>query len=429
MMGSLGYEETRLLNGLRVATEAMPGASSIALAISVDVGARHEQSRENGLSHFLEHMAFKGTASRTARQIAEAFDDVGASLNAFTSSEHTVYYARVLPKDLPLAVEVLANILQHSTFSEEELERERNVILQEIAMHHDTPEDLVFDMFHEAVYPDQAVGRSILGTPELVELFSSDSLRRYMKKHYCPARMVISAAGAVDHGELTELVGTHFEYSEAGEAGTPEKAVYVGGDRRKTSNFEQMHLVLGLPGLSYNDPDYYAAQIMATTLGGGMSSRLFQEVRENRGLAYNVYAFLSSYHDSGIFGMYAAASPKSAKELAPVLCDEVLRMADSGISSEELERARNQHTAGLMMMSEGVSSMAEWLGRHLLCYGEYRDTATLCAEYEKITRDDVTRVLQRLLAAGDVTCTALGPQKGLLRYSDINSRFAYTHAA
>jgi predicted Zn-dependent peptidase len=429
MMGSQGYEETRLPNGLRVATESMPHAHSIALAISVDVGARYEQSRENGLSHFLEHMAFKGTSTRNARAIAEAFDDVGASLNAYTSSEHTVYYARVLPKDLPQAVEILADILQHSTFSEEELERERNVILQEIAMHHDAPEDLVFDLFHEAVYPNQPVGRSILGTPELVELFSSDSLRRYMSKHYSPSRMVVSAAGAVDHGELAELVSKHFEYDKPGEVLKPEPAVYKGGDRRQSDDFEQMHLVLGLPGLSYNDPDYYAAQVMATALGGGISSRLFQEVREHRGLAYNVYAFLSSYKDGGIFGMYAAASEKSAKELAPVLCDEVLRMADSGISSAELERARNQHTAGLLMMRESVSSVAEWIGRHLLCYGEYRDTAALCAGYEKVNREDITRVLRRLVSAGDLTVTALGPQKGLARYEQLNDRFKHTRAA
>lgn len=425
-----GYEETRLPNGLRIATETMPGAHSIALAISVDVGSRHEQSAENGLSHFLEHMAFKGTATRNAREIAEAFDDVGASLNAYTSSEHTVYYARFLPKDLPLALEILSDILQHSRFDEEELERERNVILQEIAMHHDTPEDLVYDLFHETVYPNQAVGRSILGTEELVECFTTESLRRYMGKHYCPARMVITAAGNIDHGHLVELVGNLFDYESAGEVLLPEQAIYVGGDKRKVDDFEQMHLVLGLPGLAYTDPDYYAAQIMATALGGGMSSRLFQEVREKRGLAYNVYAFLSSYRDGGIFGMYAAAGEKSAAELAPVLCDEVIRMVEDGISSAELERARNQHTAGLQMMRENVSSVAEWIGRHLLCYGDYRNTESLCAEYEKITREDVTRVLRRLLTGAELTCTALGPQKGLVGYDELNRRFEKTrHAA
>lgn len=418
-----GYEETRLPNGLRIATETMPGAHTIALAVSVDVGARYEQSRENGLSHFLEHMAFKGTATRNAQQIAEAFDDVGASLNAYTSSEHTVYYARFLPRDLPLAVEILADILQHPTFEEEELERERNVILQEIAMHHDAPEDLVFDHFHAAVYPGQPVGGSILGTPELVECFTADSLRRYMAKHYCPARMVISAAGNIDHGHLVELIGNLFDYETPGEALVPEPAIYIGGDSRKAADFEQMHLALGMPGLSYNDPDYYVAQIMATALGGGMSSRLFQEVREKRGLAYNVYAFLSSYKDGGIFGMYAAAGEKSAKELAPVLCDEVLRMAEDGISSAELERARNQHTAGLQMLRENVSGVAEWIGRHLLCYGEYCNTERLCAEYEQITREDVTRVMRRLALAGDLTCTALGPHKGLVEYDELNERF------
>lgn len=418
-----GYEESHLPNGLRVATETMSGSHTIALAISVDVGARHETAEENGISHFLEHMAFKGTKTRSAQDIAEAFDDVGASLNAYTSAEHTVYYARFLPKDLELAVTVLADILQNSTFEEAELERERNVILQEIAMHHDSPEDLVFDYFHETVYPNQPVGRSIIGTPERVSAFTADDMRAYMKKHYCPRRMVISAAGNVDHQRLVCLVENAFEYTSAGQCFDPALARYQGGDRREVASYEQMHLVLGVPGLSYNDPDFFAMQVLSTALGGGMSSRLFQEVREKRGLAYNIYSFQSSFVDSGMFGMYAGAAERSAAELAPVLCHEMVKLAQDGISANELERAVNQHTAGLHMLRESVSGVAEWIGKHLLVYGAYRNTDDLCAAYEAVTRNDVQRVMQRLLSMGDLSCTALGPQKGLTPYEQLNEQF------
>lgn len=417
------YRLTTLKNGLRVATERLPGAHTIALAISVDVGARYEDLSENGLSHFLEHMAFKGTKTRSAKDIAEIFDDVGASLNAFTSNEQTVYYARFLPKDLPLTVEVLADILQNSTFTEEELERERGVILQEIAMHQDAPEDLVFDHFHETIYPGQPLGRTILGTPDRISAFSSDDMRRYMGKHYHPVRMVVSAAGNVDHDQLVKLIDCHFEYTDAGESLRPPLSRYIGGDFRKPADFEQMHLLIGFPGMSFSHPDYFAAQVMTTALGGGMSSRLFQEVREKRGLAYSVYAFMSSYEDNGLFGMYAAAGEASAKELVPVMCDEVLRMAKHGITQAELDRARNQHTAGLQMVRENVSSVAEWIGRHLLSYGEYRSADFLCEQYEKVSRDDVTRTLRNMLASGPMTLTALGPHEGLPDYQTVTEYF------
>lgn len=417
------YRLTTLKNGLRVASEWLPGAHTVALAVSVNVGARYEEASENGLSHFLEHMAFKGTKTRSARELAEVFEDVGASVNAFTSNEQTVYYTRFLPKDLPLAVDVLADILQHSTFIDEELERERGVILQEIAMHQDAPDDLVFDHFQQTLFSGQPLGRSILGTPEHISSYSADDMRRYMAQHYQPARMVISAAGNIDHLQLVELVEKYFHYQQPGEDMRPPVAKYIGGDMRQPADFEQMHLVVGFPGLSFSHPDYFAMQVMATALGGGMSSRLFQEVREKRGLAYSVYAFLSSYEDVGVFGLYAAAAESSAPELLPVMCDEVLKMAEEGITEAELVRARNQHIAGLQMARESVSSVAEWIGRHLLCYGEYRDTDALIAAYEQVTAEDVRRVLRAALSSGPMTLAALGPQNGLPAYEDIRTRF------
>lgn len=423
------YRLTTLPNGLRVATESLPGKHTIALAISVDVGARYEDASENGLSHFLEHMAFKGTKTRNARQIAEIFEDVGASINAFTSNEQTVYYARFLPKDLTLAVEIFADILQHSTFAEDELERERGVILQEIAMHHDQPEDLVFDHFHATIYPDQPLGRTILGTPDRISAFTADDLRAYMGKHYVPSRMVISAAGKVDHDELVDLVKCLFTYTDPGQPQRPPASQHIGGDYRQDADFEQMHLLLGFKGIPFHHPDYYTAQVMATALGGGMSSRLFQEVRERRGLAYSVYSFLSSYEDNGIFGVYAAAAESSAAELTPVMCGEILRMAEEGISEEELQRAKNQHIAGLQMVRESVSSVAEWLGRHLLVYGEYRPAEVLQKGYESVTLEDVQRVLREMLSAAPVTVAALGPQQGLAEYDCIRDLFTSYQSA
>ena len=414
------YQQTTLPSGLKVASESMPGTHTVALAISFEVGSRDESREENGVSHFLEHMAFKGTRTRSARQIAEAFDNVGANLNAFTSTEQTVYYARFLPKDLELTVVTFADILQNSIFDPVELERERSVILQEIAMHQDAPEDLIFQHFHETVYPDQPIGRSILGPASGIETMSVDTMRGYMEKHYHPPRMVITAAGAIDHEKLVTLVSKHFGEVKTRPSIPAVAANYVGGDFREEADFEQLHLVLGFPGLSYNDPDYYAAQMMVTALGGGMSSRLFQEVREKRGLAYSVYGFLSSYRDTGMFGMYAAASEVSGKDLAPVLCEEVMKLAAKGVTEAELQRARSQHVAGLVMMRENVSNVAEWMGRHLLCYGEYRPADKLVEYYEAVTAKDMQRVLKRFLTAGAPTVSALGKQKQVADYAKIS---------
>lgn len=428
-MTASGFRQTVLPNGLRVVTKAMPGVHTVSLAVSVDVGARFESEEKSGISHFLEHMAFKGTKRRSALEIAEEMDEVGASMNAFTSSESTVYYARFLPEDLGLVVDVLADILQNSTFEADELERERGVILQEIAMHKDSPDDLVFDHFHEVVYPDQPLGRSILGTPDHINRFKAVDFRDYMRQHYCPARMVVSAAGNVDHDQIVRRVGECFHFTEPGQTLAPPRGTYIGGDKRSDGNFEQMHLIMGFPGLSYGDPDYYAAQLMVTALGGGMSSRLFQEVREKRGLVYSVYAFQSSYSDGGMFGVYAAAGQEKAGELVPVLSDEILKLADNGISEGELARAQRQHIAGLKMISENVSSVAEWLGRHMLCYGEFRGLDDLSERYHNVTTADIKRAMNRMLEAGPVSLAALGPHKELTSYDTIAGQFARRRAA
>jgi predicted Zn-dependent peptidase len=321
-------EITTLESGLRVASETMASVQTASVGVWIDVGARYETPEVNGVAHLLEHMAFKGTERRSARAIAETIENVGGQLNAYTSREHTAYYARVLADDLPLAVELLADILQHSTFDESELARERGVVLQEIGQVQDTPDDLVFDLFQETAYPGQSLGRSILGPAEIVAAMPRTALIDYMARHYGPERMVLAAAGKVEHGRLVELAERLFGELPARGQHLAERAHYAGGERRDERELEQAHLLLGLPAFAYTDEDFYALQVLSTVLGGGMSSRLFQEVRENRGLAYSVFSFASCYNDTGVLGIYAGTGEKETAELVPVVCDEFLNLID-----------------------------------------------------------------------------------------------------
>lgn len=418
----MSYNVSTLKSGLRVATEALPGIESVTVAVSVAVGARFESPEEGGLSHVLEHMAFKGTQRRSARDIAEEMDMVGGNMNAYTSLENTVYYTRVLKNDVPLAVDLVADILQHSVFDADELERERQVILQEIAMHYDTPDDLVFDHFSETAYPNQPVGRSILGLPEQVSRYTQDDLHRYIAKHYHTANMVVTAAGNVNHEDFVKLAENHFTSLPTTNPSPAEKANYVGGDRRTSRTLEQLHLMLGFPGISFHDKDYYAWQVMATMLGGGMSSRLFQEVREKRGLAYTVQAFLSSYADGGVLGIYAATNEGKAAEMLRVICDEVMKLQHN-INDHELQRAKNQIKSNLLMSRESSSSIAEWIGRHLLFYGRYRPASEITVLIEQIGKEDIIRACNTLLTHDNITVTTLGPQGKLPDYEAIRGWF------
>lgn len=419
----MNFQQTTLPSGLRIATETLPGVETVSIAISVDAGARHETPTQNGISHVLEHMAFKGTPTRNAREIAEAFDDIGGALNAYTSQENTVYYAKILHRDVPVAMEMLGDILLNSTFEEQELAREQQVILQEIAMHADTPDDYVFDLFHAAVWPNQALGRSILGTEAHVAGFTRADLFGYLRAHYTPARMVVSAAGKIDHDAFVRLVTQHFNPPAAGPTPALEAAKFKGGDAREEKDLEQLHLALGFPGVTVHDADFHAAQVLATILGGGMSSRLFQEVREKRGLVYHVSAFSSSYADTGLIGVYAAASPDKTAEMMPVLCDEIRRLRDGGVTEAERARGIRQQVAGLLMARESTSSVAEWMGKHLLTYGVVHSAEELTARIEAVTAADIARVAERMLAGG-LAMGAYGPLATLEGYEATVERLA-----
>lgn len=418
----MSYQITTLESGLRIATETMPSLETVAVAVSVDVGARYETEQENGLAHFLEHMAFKGTARRDAREIAEAFDDIGGHGNAYTSSEQTVYYAKVLKEELPVAVDILGDILLHSAFDAEEVERERGVILQEIAMHHDSPDDLVFDLFQEAAFPNQPLGRSILGQPENIARFQRDDFAGWMQRFYHPQKIVVSAAGNLSHEALVELAQEHLAFAPRIKQPAPQVGVYSGKDKRVARDLEQLHVMLGWECGSVHHPDYYALQMLSIILGGGMSSRLFQEVREKRGLAYHVQSMVSVSDDCGVFSLYAGTSQEHTAELIPVLCGEVLRLADT-VTEEELLRAKKQHRASMLMAKENTSSLAEWIGRHLLVYGEYKTAEALTQIINQVTLDDIKRLARRFASDQQIVLTALGPLQGLESHTQIAARF------
>ncbi len=409
---------TTLPNGMTVLTDDMPHLESASLGIWVKAGSRSETEAEHGISHMLEHMAFKGTKTRDALQIASTIENVGGDLNAATSVEHTGYFARVLKEDVALAGDLLSDILQNSLFEQHELDREQQVIVQEIGAARDNPDDHVFDLFQQAAFPDQAIGRTILGTVESVNSFGPDSIRAYMDRNYVGDQMVLCAAGNVDHDALVDIAHNRFHDLKSTGAPAPEKAAYVGGEQRLVSDHEQAHIVLGMEGRAYNSDGFYAVQILASILGGGMSSRLFQEVREKRGLCYSVYAFHWAFADSGIFGVAASTGEEEVKELLPVVLDE-LRKASETITDEEVFRVRNQIRAGLLMSLESPSSRAGQLARQQILWGRPIPLQETVERINRITADRVKQIAHQIFEAGTVSLAGIGPVAKLPDYRDI----------
>ena len=413
---------TRLTNGFTVASDRMDSVETVSIGVWADVGTRNEPADINGVSHLLEHMAFKGTERRSAREIAEEIEAVGGHLNAYTAREQTAYYAKILAGDLPLAVDIIADILQHSTFDAEELARERAVVLQEIGQAEDTPDDIVFDHFQAAAFPDQAMGRPVLGRAEIVGSLSGETIQSYMRRHYAPGRLVLAAAGQVDHERLVELARRWFVDLVESDPSTPEPARYIGGENRAERDLEQVHVVLGLPGVGYLDPDYYAMGLLSTLVGGGMSSRLFQEIREKRGLVYSIYSFASSFRDGGLFGVYAGTGEKEAAEILPLVIEELNRVPAT-VTEEELARARAQAKAGVLMARESTSNRAEQLATQLLIYNRPVPADEIVARIEAVDIAHLARIARRL-TAGAPTLAALGPLGRLARLDQVAARLA-----
>ncbi|MGE4562684.1 MAG: pitrilysin family protein [Rhodospirillales bacterium] len=403
----MSVDVTTLESGLRVVSDHMLTVETVSVGAWVEVGARDEPAQLNGISHLLEHMAFKGTERRDAFAVAEEIESVGGHLNAYTSREHTAYFAKILKEDLALAVDLLADILQHSTMAADELSREQAVIVQEIHQAHDTPDDVVFDIFQEVAYPAQSMGRPVLGSADAIEAIARDDVIEYMRAHYSAPRIVFAAAGRVDHDRFVDLVLAAFNALPPHREAPRDPARYGGGERREAKPLEQTHIVLGLEGVAYDDPDFYAASTFSTLFGGGMSSRLFQEIREKRGLVYSIYSFLSCYTDSGLFGIYAGTGESAVDKLIPLICDEIEKVCDS-VTAAEVMRARTQLKASVLMSLENPSSRCEQLARQVTIFNRPIPVSEMISKIEAIDRDAVRAIAQRL-TSGHPTLTALGP--------------------
>ncbi|MBN42550.1 MAG: peptidase M16 [Alphaproteobacteria bacterium] len=417
-----GVKVTKLPNGVRVVSDEMPTVESVSIGIWVKAGARFEAKEVNGVAHLLEHMMFKGTSRRTAKQIAESIESVGGHINAYTAREVTAYYAKVLKGDAARAVDVIADLLQYSLFEEDELSRERSVVLQEIGQARDTPDDVVFDNFQAVAYPGQALGRPVLGQPEVVGKMPRDAVIEFHGRHYHGGSMVVAAAGNITHEALIALADTHLSGLTAGDMSAPPGATYAGGESSETRALEQVHFVMGFRGAPIGSDEYYALSVLSNLFGGGMSSRLFQEIRERRGLVYSIDTFLSAFSDGGVFGVYAGTGPDLVEEFVPTLCDEIVRLSSS-LTEEEITRARAQLKSNLLMGMESTGARAERAGQQMLLYDRVVSVDELVRKIDDVTLD-VLSMNARSLLDSTPTLATIGPATKMESFDSIRRRLA-----
>jgi predicted Zn-dependent peptidase len=403
------YEIASQENGIRVVTEQVPYAQSVSLGIWVDSGARDETDENAGISHFLEHLLFKGTERRTALEIAEALDAVGGQLNAFTDKEYTCYYAKVLPEHTGLALDVLADMLQNSVMDPEEIDREKDVVLEEIKRHEDTPDELIHDLFLTTLWPGHPLGRSVIGRPEVIESLTRDQILAYLRQHYAPRRMVVAAAGNLRHEEIVRMVQEYLG-GLAGEAEprSPVAPAFTAGDTCLKRSTEQVHFCLGTRGYTQHEDDRYALGILDAAVGGGMSSRLFQEVREKRGLCYAIGSYTASYREAGMFAVYAGTSPKNADTVRSLVQEELIKVAKDGLGEEELQRAKNQIRGAVLLGLDSMSGRMTRLGKSVLYYNRVISPFEVVEKVERVTPDEIRRVAEAIFG-GDYAYAAVGP--------------------
>ncbi|MFT3687678.1 M16 family metallopeptidase [Paenirhodobacter sp.] len=414
---------TTLPNGLRIITETMPSLASVSVGVWVMAGGRHERPEQNGIAHFLEHMAFKGTKTRSALQIAEAIEDVGGYINAYTSREMTAYYARVLKDDVPLALDVVSDIVLNPVFDQREIEVERNVILQEIGQALDTPDDIIFDWLQEAAYPDQAMGRTILGPAEKVANFGREDLSGFVAEHYGPDQMILAAAGAVDHDAIVKQAEAIFGGLSPVRQPAPQVARWQGSERREIKTLEQVHFALAFEGPCYTDADLYTAQVYATAMGGGMSSRLFQKIREENGLCYSIFAQAGAYDDTGMITIYAGTSEDEVAQLGALTIDE-LKRATEDMTEAEVARARAQMKAGLLMGLESASSRAERLARNLAVWGRVPGLDEVSAQIDAVSTAAVRAYAEKMISQDHTALALYGPAQDAPDLEGLRRRLA-----
>jgi predicted Zn-dependent peptidase len=406
-------ELTTLPGGLRVASRSLAQAQSLSVGIWVNAGARDERDSEMGIAHMLEHMAFKGTKRRSALDIATEVENVGGYMNAHTSREETAYYLRLLPEYLDMGIDILADILTEPTMPDDEIERERGVIIQEIGQSQDTPDDIVFDMFARASYGDHTLGRPILGSIDSVSGFSRDNLRGFMSRHYGAGQMLVTASGAVAHDDFVKRVEQRLGHLASAEETQRLSPSWQAGRHIEVRDLEQTHLVIGLPSFGARDDRRFTMMVLSTLFGGGMSSRLFQEVREKRGLCYSIFSFASMYSDSGHFGVYAGTSADRANEMLTVTAQQLAELAASA-SEEEVSRAKAQLRASLVMARESVSGCGDALARQIMLFGAPVDDSDLLEQIAAVDAEAVRGVAADLVTGGQPAIAAIGPQSSIM---------------
>ncbi|WP_030676625.1 pitrilysin family protein [Streptomyces rimosus] len=417
--GAGTVRKTVLPGGLRVVTETLPSVRSVTFGIWAHVGSRDETPSLNGATHYLEHLLFKGTGKRSALDISAAIDEVGGEMNAFTAKEYTCYYARVLDTDLPLAIDVVCDMLTGSLIEAEDVEAERGVILEEIAMTEDDPGDCVHDLFAHTMLGDTPLGRPVLGSVDTVNALTPERIRRFYKKHYDPTRLVVAAAGNVDHAKVVRMVRAAFEKAGALDRTDATPTAPRDGSRRiRTAGrvellnrkSEQAHVILGVPGLARTDERRWAMGVLNTALGGGMSSRLFQEVREKRGLAYSVYSYTSGYADCGLFGVYAGCRPSQVDDVLKICRDQLDQVASEGLTDDEIRRAIGQLRGSTVLGLEDTGALMNRIGKSELCWGAQMSVDDMLARIAAVTPDEV-RELARDVLGQRPSLSAIGPLK------------------
>jgi predicted Zn-dependent peptidase len=388
---------TTLPSGLRVASRRMPGIETAAVGLYAEAGSRYEPAPLNGIAHLYEHMVFKGAGGRSAREISEAIEDVGGDLNAATDRDGTSFTAAILAEHVPLAVELISDMILKPHFAAADLEREKDVVLQELGEARDTPNDIIFDDLWTAAFADQALGRPVLGDEESIEAIGLDDLHAWRRERYRAGSLFLVGAGKIDHDELVALAESRFAGLPGGELDPPEPARFTGGTKVGRASADQAHLALAFPAPAQRDPEYFAARFFSDIVGGGMSSRLFQQVREERGLAYSVYSQLHPYADTGLFYVYAAASRRESAAAAQLI-EDTLAAAAGSITEREVERVRTQARAGLLMSVESPWGQSHYLARQLSVYGRLVEPAEVVAELQAVTLDEVRAAGARMLA-------------------------------
>jgi predicted Zn-dependent peptidase len=408
-----------LENGIRVVTDTVDSVETVSLGIWNFVGARNEPENLNGISHLIEHMVFKGTKNRSALQIVSEIEEKGGFLNAYTSREVTAYYAKILKEDAPLALDIISDMLVNPTFPEKEFVKEKEVVIQEIKQSFDSPDEYVFDILQEKMFPDQPLGRQVLGTQDTVKSITRENLYDYMEQNYVPQNMVVSASGKIEHSDLVALVEEKLGHLKRREFKKPENSIYHGGYVTQKRDIEQVNVCIGFEGVSFDAMEYYSASVFSMLFGGGMTSRLFQEIRENRGLVYSVYSYVSSRQDGGVFGIYAGTGKKEVKELVPAICLEIKR-AIKDVSQEEVERAKTQLKASLLMALESTSTRCEQAARQMLIYDRPLPVYEITAKVEAVTKEDVLNVAKKIFSSKP-TLAANGPVEDFVEYDEFQA--------